>query len=83
MFTTMERKEKPKVPAKPRNLSVAEKAKHFERVVAEITDVIGIKISMSEKDIREANIRNNTTESTDEIVHIVADETDITEQIMK
>lgn len=80
----MERKDKPKVPAKPRNLSVAEKTRHFERVVAEITDVIGIKISMSEKDISEANIRNNSTESTDKIVHIIdADETDITEQFMK
>lgn len=80
----MDRKEKPEVPAKPRNLSVIEKARHFERVVAEVTEVIGIKISKSETDIKETNMKNNIVESTNGIVHIIDDdETDITERFVK
>lgn len=83
----MERKEKPIVPAKPRN-SVAEKARRFDRVVAEITQANGsrpIKSSMSKSDIDETNIRNIIEESMSGTVHNMdADETDIiTEQFMK
>lgn len=85
----MERKEKPIVPAKPRNLSVAEKARRFDRVVAEVTQAVQrkpIKICLSESDINETNVRNIIEDSMNETVHnnMDADESDIiTEQFMK
>lgn len=84
MFTKMERKEKPKVPAKPRTLSVAEKARYFDRVLAEVTQVIGIKSSLSESDIKEADMRTNFAEATDGISQIIdTNDADITESFMK
>lgn len=59
IFTTMEKKEKPKVPAKPRRLSQPEKAKNFDIVVTEITEVIEcepIKFSTSESINKQAHI---------------------------
>lgn len=89
VFTKMEPKEKPKVPAKPRTLSVAEKARNFDRLVAEFAEVIAarpIKISMSESDINKANTKNVFEESTNNgTVHIMdADNTDInTDEFIK
>ena len=64
----MEKKpEKPVVPAKPRTLSVAEKARNFERIVAEVTESVGyksIKVSRSESDINTADVRNTFETST-------------------
>ncbi|KAG4068539.1 hypothetical protein HA402_004880 [Bradysia odoriphaga] len=63
----MEKKEKPMVPAKPRTLSVVEKARNFERVVAEFADNVGcksIKVSKSESDINNTDIRNTVELST-------------------
>ncbi|XP_037031453.1 proto-oncogene DBL-like isoform X2 [Bradysia coprophila] len=63
----MEKKERPIVPAKPRTLSVADKARNFEKVMAELTDSVGcksIKVSKSESDINNADIRNTIELST-------------------
>lgn len=78
----MEKKEKPVVPTKPRTLSVAEKARNFERIVAEVGESVeckSIKISKSESDINYSDMRNTIEISTDGSFQVVdADEIVIT-----
>lgn len=85
LFTKMERKEKPIVPSKPRHLSVSEKAKFFDAVIAEVAETVGgksIKISASESDIHKPNTKNNFDELTDHNVDVDADEV-TTETLIK
>lgn len=61
----MERKEKPVVPTKPHSLSVAEKARNFDRVVAEITQatIRPTRYHKSESEFDKTNIKNDVEDS--------------------
>ncbi|KAJ6647320.1 Rho guanine nucleotide exchange factor 25 [Pseudolycoriella hygida] len=85
----MEKKEKPQVPAKPRNLSVSERARHFDLLLSEASQVVRckpiIRSSKSESSSENRLSQNsNATTELDETVQMndvderTSDETHIT-----
>ena len=83
----MEKKERPVVPAKPRTLSVVEKARNFERIVSEVGEngvCKTIKVSKSESDVNNSHMRSTFEISTNDDFQVSdADEFDITADHLK